>query len=59
MQPRPLTPEESQRRRKRSIAIAAVLFALVTIFYVLTIAKARTSGPQPPNLTEPRRDGAP
>ncbi|MCJ2033100.1 hypothetical protein [Methylobacterium sp. J-068] len=41
--PRPLTPEESQRRRKRSIAIAAVLFALVTIFYVLTIAKL---GPQ-------------
>lgn len=41
--PRPLTPEETQRRRKRSIAIAAVLFALVTIFYVLTIAKL---GPQ-------------
>ena len=41
--PRTLTPEESQRRRKRSIAIAAVLFALVTIFYVLTIAKL---GPQ-------------
>ena len=41
--PRPLTPEEAQRRRKRSIAIAAVLFALVTIFYVLTIAKL---GPQ-------------
>lgn len=41
--PRPLTLEESQRRRKRSIAIATVLFALVTIFYVLTIAKL---GPQ-------------
>ncbi|GJE19377.1 hypothetical protein [Methylobacterium marchantiae] len=41
--PRRLTPEEQQRQRKRSIAIAAVLFALVTIFYVLTIAKL---GPQ-------------
>ena len=42
-QPRPLTPEEAQRRRKRSLAIAAVLFTLVAIFYVLTIAKL---GPQ-------------
>ena len=44
--PRRLTPEEQQRQRKRSIAIAAVLFALVTIFYVLTIAKR---GPPVPN----------
>ncbi|WP_167858476.1 hypothetical protein [Methylobacterium nonmethylotrophicum] len=41
--PQPLTPEELQRRRKRSVAIALVLAALVAIFYVLTIAKL---GPQ-------------
>ncbi|KMO40605.1 hypothetical protein ACQVP2_14285 [Methylobacterium aquaticum] len=41
--PQPLTPDEIQRRRKRSIAIAMVLAALVLIFYVLTIAKL---GPQ-------------
>jgi hypothetical protein len=40
---RALTPDETQRRRKRSIAIALVLGALVAIFYVLTIAKL---GPQ-------------
>ncbi len=41
--PQQLTPEEIQRRRKRSVAIAMVLAALVLIFYVLTIAKL---GPQ-------------
>lgn len=41
--PRPLTPDEVQRRRKRSIAIALVLGALVAIFYALTITKL---GPQ-------------
>ncbi|MFH6783257.1 MULTISPECIES: hypothetical protein [unclassified Methylobacterium] len=41
--PQQLTPDEIQRRRKRSIAIAMVLAALVLIFYVLTIAKL---GPQ-------------
>lgn len=34
---------QAERRRKRSIAIALVLGALVLIFYVLTIAKL---GPQ-------------
>ncbi|MFE1600382.1 hypothetical protein [Methylobacterium sp. ID0610] len=38
-----LTPEEARRRRKRSVAIALTLAALVAIFYVLTIAKL---GPQ-------------
>ncbi|CAA2141086.1 MULTISPECIES: hypothetical protein [Methylobacterium] len=41
--PRRLTPEEQQRQRRRSIAIATVLFVLVAIFYALTIAKL---GPQ-------------
>ncbi|WP_187371440.1 hypothetical protein [Methylobacterium oryzihabitans] len=41
--PTQLTPEEARRRRKRSVAIALVLAALVLIFYVLTIAKL---GPQ-------------
>ena len=40
---RPLTPEEAQARRKRSIAIALTLGALVVLFFVLTIAKL---GPQ-------------
>ena len=41
--PKPLTAEEVQRRRKRSLAIALTLGALVVLFYVLTIAKL---GPQ-------------
>ena len=40
---RPLTPEEEARRRKRSIAIALALGAMVVLFFVLTIAKL---GPQ-------------
>ncbi len=40
---RPLTPEEAQTRRKRSLAIALTLGALVILFFVLTIAKL---GPQ-------------
>jgi hypothetical protein len=38
-----LSPEEQKRRRKRSIAIALVLGALVVLFYAVTIAKL---GPQ-------------
>lgn len=41
--PRSLDTAQAERRRKRSIAIAFVLGALVLIFYVLTIAKL---GPQ-------------
>jgi hypothetical protein len=37
--PRRLTPEETKRRRKRSIAIGLTLAALVLLFYVVTIAK--------------------
>ena len=40
---RPLTPEEEARRRKRSVAIALALGAMVVLFFVLTIAKL---GPQ-------------
>lgn len=40
---RQLTPAEVQARRKRSIAIALTLGALVILFFVLTIAKL---GPQ-------------
>ena len=40
---RPMTAEEAQTRRKRSIAIALTLGALVVLFFVLTIAKL---GPQ-------------
>jgi hypothetical protein len=40
---RSLTPEEQKRRRKRSLALALMLGALVVLFYVVTIAKI---GPQ-------------
>ena len=40
---RALTPEEEVRRRKRSVAIALALGAMVVLFFVLTIAKL---GPQ-------------
>jgi hypothetical protein len=38
-----LTPEEQNRRRKRSLAIALTLAALVVLLYAVTIAKL---GPQ-------------
>jgi len=41
--PSRLTPEEQKRRRKRSLALALTLGALVVLFYVVTIAKI---GPQ-------------
>lgn len=34
-----LNAEQQKRRRGRSIAIAVVLFALVILFYVVTIVK--------------------
>ncbi len=40
---RPLTPEEAKAQRRRSIAIALSLGALVVLFFVLTLAKL---GPQ-------------
>ena len=40
---RPMTAAEAQSRRKRSLAIALTLGALVILFFVLTIAKL---GPQ-------------
>jgi hypothetical protein len=45
LDPKPpmLTPEEQQRRRKRSLAIALALGAFVALFYAVTIAKL---GPQ-------------
>lgn len=40
---RALTSEEEARRRKRSLAIALALGAMVVLFFVLTIVKL---GPQ-------------
>lgn len=34
-----LTPEQQKSRRSRSIAIAAILFGLVLIFYLVTIVR--------------------
>ena len=34
-----LTPAQVERRRKRNIAMAAVLLGLVILFYAVTIAK--------------------
>lgn len=39
MAPAPLSAAEARRRRARSIAIAAVLGALVLLFYVVTVFK--------------------
>jgi hypothetical protein len=41
--PPQLTPEEQNRRRKRSLAIALTLGALIILLYAVTIAKL---GPQ-------------
>jgi hypothetical protein len=41
--PSQLSPEEQKRRRKRSVAIALALGAMVALFYAVTIAKL---GPQ-------------
>ena len=38
-----LSPDDARRRRKRSLAIALSLAALVILFYAVTIAKL---GPQ-------------
>jgi hypothetical protein len=38
-----LSPEDIKRRRKRSLAIALALGAMVALFYAVTIAKL---GPQ-------------
>ena len=41
--PSELSPEDQKRRRRRSVAIALTLAALVALFYALTMAKL---GPQ-------------
>jgi hypothetical protein len=41
-----LTPEEQKRRRRRSLAIALTLAALVVLFYLITMVKIATFGPQ-------------
>jgi hypothetical protein len=41
--PGELSPEDLKRRRRRSVAIALTLAALVALFYALTMAKL---GPQ-------------
>jgi len=39
MQYRSLTPQEEARRRRRSIAIAVALGALVVLFFITTIVR--------------------
>ncbi|MGB5950064.1 MAG: hypothetical protein WBG82_12145 [Parvibaculum sp.] len=38
-QPRQWSEEQLKRRRQRSVALALVLGALVTLFFIVTIAK--------------------
>jgi hypothetical protein len=38
-QPVPFTPEDMARRRKRNIAIALALVALMALFFVTTIVR--------------------
>jgi hypothetical protein len=42
---RPLTEEESRRRRGKNIALALILFGLFVLFYVITIVKMTGNGP--------------
>ncbi len=37
--PVPMTEEQSKRLRQRNVALALVLGALVTLFFIVTIAK--------------------
>lgn len=37
--PVPLTPEQARARRSRNIAIAVTLFALVALFFAVTIVR--------------------
>ena len=37
--PAPLTPEQTRARRSRNIAIAVTLFALVALFFAVTIVR--------------------
>jgi hypothetical protein len=36
---KPFSPEDMARRRKRNIAVAAILAALMVLFYVTTIVR--------------------
>lgn len=37
--PAPLTPEQARARRSRNVAIAIALFALVALFFAMTIVR--------------------
>ena len=39
MSPKPFSPEDLARRRKRSIALALVLVGLVVLFFVTTVVR--------------------
>ena len=39
MDQQPFSPEDMRRRRKRSIALALILFGLVVLFFVTTIVR--------------------
>jgi hypothetical protein len=43
--PPPLTPEDVARQRRRSVALACVLGAMVVMFYLVTLVK--TGAPLP------------
>ncbi len=52
--PPPLTPEDVARQRRRSIAMACVLGAMVVMFYLVTLVK--TGSPLPPaKITQPAK----
>ena len=37
--PVPLTPEQARARRSRNIALAVILFAMVALFFAMTIVR--------------------
>jgi hypothetical protein len=39
MRPKPFSPDDMARRRRRSIALAMVLLGLVVLFFVTTVVR--------------------
>lgn len=46
--PPPLSPEDMARQRRRSLALACVLSALVILFYLVTLVKTGSAPPVKP-----------
>ena len=43
----PFGPEDMARRRKRSVALAIILVALIVLFFITTMVRLSGAGPLP------------